>query len=60
MPANLLQALRALIGQTVCITTEGGVFTGTVASVTDHLVILSTSAGVLYINPADINAVGTK
>lgn len=58
MPSNLLEALRNLIGHSVSITTDGGTFTGMIASVTEQLVTLAHgSNGVAYIRVADINGV---
>ncbi|HEY3364107.1 MAG TPA: hypothetical protein VGK74_03495 [Symbiobacteriaceae bacterium] len=59
MPTNVIDALGNLIGQTVAIAVDGRTLTGVLASVTAALVILATSGGVLYINPANIRAVGT-
>lgn len=59
MPSNFLEALQALIGQVVSLSTDGGVFTGTLASVSNNLVILATQAGVVYIRPGELIAVRT-
>ncbi len=59
VPTDLCAALQALIGNQATIVTDGGTFTGTVAAVSNNLVILAANRGVVYIRPADITAVST-
>ena len=59
MPSDLRAALQALLGHIATVVTTAGNFTGTVASVTDNLVILASGGGVVYIRPAEITAVST-
>lgn len=59
MPTNVIDALSNFIGQTVSIAVDGRTLTGVLASVTATLVILATGSGVIYVNPANIRAVGT-
>jgi hypothetical protein len=59
MPTDIADALGSLIGDTVTLTTRGGRFTGTVAGVTDRLVTLCASGGVVYLRPSDVLAVST-
>jgi hypothetical protein len=60
VPTDLAAALQALLGHSATIVADGGTFTGTVAGVTNNLVIMAANGGVVYIRPADITAVSTN
>ncbi|HWI64153.1 MAG TPA: DUF2642 domain-containing protein [Symbiobacteriaceae bacterium] len=59
MPSDLAAALNDLIGQVVTVSTTNGTFTGTIASVTNNLLVMAANGGVVYIRPAEIVAVST-